>query len=352
VRALAIALTLLLVAGRAGADQALVHAHGDRTRPIGQAFLTHRAGQCWAILPTHVVEEAAGSPAFVREGGLLGEAGETHDLGDDLGLARVEGAIARSCGAGIATISRAVSRRVRDSSVALVRSVNADATLAQLPVAVVDDDGRATLRVRPVDPDEQIRKGQSGSLVVIDDAPVGMLLSVHARYGVGRVLRLDAMLERVEAFLAGLEPAAEARAPATAGGRVVAWSASPVDAEHRAANLLDAGDAPGWRVHVEAWPVEVEMALAGEKRVALAGVELDAGDVPPEERPAQVEVLVAASRERPRWRSVWSGAPAWEDARATLSWAPTWARAVRLRFHPAESGARVLGLNRVRFRTR
>lgn len=329
-----------------------MHAHGDRSRPIGQAFLTHRAGQCWAILPTHVIKEA-GSLAFVREGGLLGEAEETHDLGDDLGLARVEGAITRSCGSGIATISRAVSRRVRDSSVALVRSVNADATLAQLPVAVVDDDGEGTLRVRPVDPDEQIQKGQSGSLLVIDDAPVGMLLSVHARHGVGRVLRLDAMLERVEAFLAGLDAEAPARAPgAVAPARVIAWSASPVDAEHRAANLLADGDAPGWRVRVDAWPVEIELALAGEKRVALAGVELDASDVPAPERPGQIEVLVAASRERPRWRSVWSGALSYEGARASLQWAPSWARAVKLRFHPADGGARTLGLNRVRLRVR
>jgi hypothetical protein len=133
---------------------------------------------------------------------------------------------------------------------------------------------------------------------------------------------------------------------------VVAWSASPVDAGHRAANLLAAADAPGWRVGVDAWPVEIELALEGEERVALAGLELDGSDVPAAERPARVEVLVSASRERPRWRSVWGGAPAYQGGRASLAWAPTWARSVKLRFHPDDPSARTLGLRRVRLLVR
>lgn len=343
----------------ASAQQALVHTYREPSLEAGQAYLTHHAGRCLALLPTHVVAET-GSPAFLREGtdGLRGEAIAVHDLGDDLSLAELAGSVTRECGFGLGTLSRAVTRRIRESGVVVLRSVNGDGTLGQVSVAVVDDDGERWLRVRPTNSADQLRKGQSGSLLLAGKAPVGMLLSVNARHGVGKILRFDAALTRVDAFLAAAEAAAPAGrhgppAPGTgaAAPRVIGWTALPVDARHRAENLVATGDAPPWIARPERWPAEIELELRDGDKLAIAGVELDGTRVPdPEALPRQLELLVSVSESGRRWRSVWSGELLFHDGRAGVALAPQWARQLLLRFHGGSAGA-TLALRRVRVRS-
>ena len=254
---------------------------------IGQAYLTHYGDHCIALLPTHVATEAK-VPAFLSEGtSQLGEADEVSDLGDDLSVAQVTGSIAQDCGNSISTISRAIGNLVRSQGLATLRSVNSDGTLANLSVAVVDNDGKMFLRVRPTNDKIQIRKGHSGSLLMVGDRPVGMLLAVNARHGVGKVLRFDALLERAESYMAKRKRTAAPGkanpvpgktaidlAAAANGGSVSGWNTLPVDADHRPANLVGAETALHWRAKVENWPAEIELDLAGEK-VIISRIELD-----------------------------------------------------------------------------
>lgn len=351
----------------APAQQALVTTQDAAALEIGQAFLAHYGPQCYAILPTHVVQEAA-RPALLREGvpalqkerkpPLLGETHDAVDLGGDIGIAKVSGAIAADCGTGALTVQRSVDRLLQQGRLATLRSINGDGTVAQLAVAIIDDDGRGTLRVQPTHPDNPIRKGLSGSLLMIDGVMAGMLLSVHARSGIGTVARIDALMAKVDGHLMG-QPAPSsspgARAPSAKAGkagldpRVVGWSALPLDDSRRAANLTDAGDAPPWASQPASWPATIDLAAA-EGVVVVSGVVLDGRGVDAGQLPKQVEILVNVSGEPRGWRAVTYETLSYKDGLAQVRFAPLRARLVRLNFAGATNGGKLIALRRVQLR--
>ena len=358
-------LVLAFAAVDASAQQALVRSYSDTNREIGQAYLSHYADRCLAILPTHVVAEAGDIAAFLREGTapLLGESTSIADLGDDLSVAEVSGGIAADCGYSTMAVSRAVAGRIRANALASVRSVNGDGSIAQLSVTIIDDDGSRFLRVQPTNSDNQLRKGQSGSLLVSGDTPIGMLLSVDARFGVGKVIRLDAMFGKIDRYVSGgaaasatsSTPSEAVAAPLqTAAGQpdingaITSWSALPIDADHRAGNLVAGDDSPPWVAQVEQWPVEIEMDLPGE-RVAIVGIVFDGRNVTDAGTlPATIELLVSSADSGRRWRSVSGGSLVFTDGTASIAIAPSWARHLRLSIRSAANGGNTVALGRLR----
>jgi hypothetical protein len=352
----------------APAQQALVTTQDAAALEIGQAFLAHYGPQCYAILPTHVVHEAA-RPALLREATppmqrekkppLLGETHDAVDLGGDIGIAKVSGAIAADCGTGALTVQRSVDRLLQQGRLATLRSINGDGTVAQLAVAIIDDDGRGTLRVQPTHPDNPIRKGLSGSLLMIDGVMAGMLLSVHARSGIGTVARIDALMAKVDGHLMGQAAtsggSAVTRAPSAKAGksglspRVVGWSALPLDDSRRAANLTEAGEATPWASQPSTWPVTIDLA-AGEGVVVVSAVVLDGRGVDAGQLPRQVEVFVNVSGEPRGWRAVTSETLTYKDGVAQVRFAPLRVRLVRLNFSGTMNGGKVITLRRVELR--
>lgn len=355
------ALTALLpCAAPVAAQQAVVTTQDASALEIGQAFLAHHGGQCYAILPTHVVSEA-GRPALRREGtqGLLGETVDHAELGDDLSLARLDGAITGDCGASALSIRRAVERLLQQGRLGTLRSVNGDGTVAQLGVTIVDDDGRGMLRVQPTHQGNPIRKGLSGSLLLIDGVSVGMLLSVNARSGIGTVARIDTLMAKVDAHLmnaaapaaappaqAGAAPSSAAAAPA-GGARVLAWSALPIDEVHRAANLTAGADAPPWASIPERWPVTIDLQ-AGEGLVTINGVVLDGRAVANAgQLPVHVELFINPSGDARGWRAITSVALDYRDGVAQIALAPLRTRLLRLSFSATVGGGEVISLGRI-----
>jgi hypothetical protein len=337
-------IVLLLAATSAAAEQALVRNLENTALEVGQGYLTHYDGVCYLLLPVHVVEEAGETAALLGEGvaPLLGETDAVNDLGDDVALAVVRGGLSARCGYSAMSVSRAVARTIRDNGLATIRSVNGDGTVAQVSVSLFDDDGERFLRIQPTNTDNQLRKGQSGSLLVVGDKPIGMLLSVDARYGVGKVIRMDAMLAKFDNYVRGRAVPVRADAPAgtatpTTGAQTVpgqpltllSWNTLPVSEAERPINLLTVEEGPGWRARVAAWPVELEFSV-GEERMAIRGLRLEAGAAPPAMLPASVEVFVSSTEGRDRWRSLYGGSLAFEDGAAEVLTAPTWARKIRL----------------------
>jgi len=344
------------------AQQALVRAYDNPAQSIGQAYLTHYGDHCIALLPGHVAAETK-TPAFLGEGtSQLGEAHEVTDLGDDLAVAQVSGNIAQDCGNSISTISRAVDSLLRSQGLATLRSVNSDGTLANMSVTVVDNDGELYLRIRPTNDKIQIRKGHSGSLLIVSGRPVGMLLAVDARHGVGKVLRFDKLLVRAENHMAkrlrgkssdadksateqsGLDLAAAAN-----GGSISGWNTLPVDEDHRPANLIADDTAPAWRTQVDHWPAEIELDLAGDK-VIISLIELDGhGIQPADELPGRVEIFINTSSTERSWRSL-LGRDAVFDASgiAVFAIAPTWARQIKISIGSSQGTDQTTSLRRIR----
>ncbi len=349
----------LLVSAPAAAQQALVRNYENTALEIGQAYLSHYGDRCFAILPTHVVDEAGDVAAFLREGTtpVLGESVSFSDLGDDVSAADIVGGITGSCGYSTMAVSRAVASRIKANAIAGVRSVNGDGSIAQISVTVIDDDGSTFLRVQPTNDINQLRKGQSGSLLMSGDTPIGMLLSVDARFGFGKVIRFDKMFAKIDAYVRGSElPAATSVATTTGsavvtesdGGAITSWSALPVDASNRASNLVATDDSPAWIAGVDQWPVVIEMDIAGD-RVAITGVELDGSGVGDAGMlPATVELMVSSTESGRRWRSVAGGPVQFINGKATLSMAPSWARHIRLVISGTGNGGKVVALSRLR----
>lgn len=344
-------------------QQALVRSFKNPNLEIGQAYLSHYGTRCLAVLPTHVVEESGDVAAFLREGqaGLLGESNTFADLGDDVSVATLTGGISGDCGYSTMAVSRAVSSRVRANAIASVRSVNGDGSIAQLSVTIVDDDGHTFLRVQPTNDVNQLRKGLSGSLLMAGDIPIGMLLSVNARFGVGKVIRFDKMFDKIDTLVAGGNSstavsvpvarsvaAIAADSPAEASGEITSWSAMPISAEHRASNLVATDNSPEWIAQINEWPVVIEMDVPGD-RVAIVGIELDgAGITETGTLPATVELMISATESGRRWRSVFGGAVNYSGGVARIEVAPSWARQVRLVISGTTDGGNTLALRRLR----
>lgn len=372
-RAAAACWLLLLAGASAWAQQAVVRSYDAPELEVGQAWLMHSAGRCFAVLPYHVAQETS-VPSLLREGarGLRGEAVEVVDLGDDAAIAALSGGISQDCGYSIGSIPRSVDRRLRDGGLGTLRSVNGDGTLGRLAVTVVDDDGAGLLRVMPTMEGERIRKGHSGSLLLLGDQPVGMLLSVHARSGVGTVMRTDALLSKVDGFVrGGMAVAAETSAvpaaartaagavettgsafggPAAAPGgwQVVGWNVDPMGSEHVAARLTAGGADGFWAAHVPGWPAALELGGLDAVRI-VRGVEFVAGEVSDAATlPARVQVMTSVNAERPAWRAVSSGALEFVDGVARLEFLPTRARMLRVEIYTTQGKPAEVALGRLR----
>jgi hypothetical protein len=173
-----------------------------------------------------------------------------------------------------------------------------------------------------------------------------MLQSVDARYGIGKVIRLDEMLAKFDGYVASGRAAPNA-APAAASLQVSSWTAMAVDASKRAVNLVASGDEPAWVAHVEQWPVAVELDLGGE-RLAITGIELDGAIEEVAMLPASIEILISSTADGKRWRSVAGGSVDFIDGKADFALAPTWARRIRLVFAASAGDPERISLRRVR----
>ena len=93
----------------------------------------------------------------------------------------------------------------------------------------------------------------------------------------------------------------------------------------------------------------IELDLAGGK-VVITRIELDGRDIPDAaELPGRVEIFVNISSDKPRWRSLLSSeADFGDDGIAAFTFAPTWARQVRIAFGSNRGDADALSLGRIR----
>jgi len=422
----------------AAAKQALVHAYGDESRQVGQAFLAHHGEVCVAILPTHVLDEA-GEPAALRGEGRPARLGETShriDLGDDLSIAVVEGGLREDCGYALGSIRRAIGHAIRRSGVATLRKQTSAGTIEQRSVSILDDAGDHVLIVRLTNANDDVMQGDSGSLLVAGDVPIGILLAYDNEDDAGMVLRIDTALRRIDEHIArnglvsakpppspgpapesasapppnpasgsrrsgstppidplalmaqhgvggafaprsapdgGAPPAiappsgesARARGAAPAadrrGGeptidaalpgseRLIGWSAMPIDAGHRASNLVAGDGAPPYIARVESWPVELELELADGEDVVVRGLRLEGEAISdPSMLPRTIELFANLGRARKRWRSVTDGELDFVGGRATLSFVPIRARQLKLVIWDAQGSASQVGLERIR----
>ena len=326
--------------------QAYVHA-GEH----GQAVLLSRLGECYAVTPAHVI----GSVLFAtlvggRVGAPQGDGDLLQTFGYDLSILRLTGALARHCGGELTNVPN-LDNVLMANSAASIASVNEDGSLSRRN-ATVNDVGLLYIRVRPKSSDDQLFKGLSGSLLLVDDIPAGILMSVDPETGEGRALRFDRAVETLRPFF-GLSAASvtaeqTVKSQETGSGRqasVISWSSPPLDADSRAANLTDAaGKDTAWYAQAAKFPVELVIELPGDKSQVVNSVVMVGEGVEPKQRlPRDFEILVSNTG-RGNWIPVLSGTYFMNDNSKKVSFAPVRARQVMLRIYSHWGDSTAVGL--------
>lgn len=285
-------------------------------REIGQGFLfgdVARGGACRLITPTHVVarDGKMGGAVIETADGRRGQASAGIDLGDDLTVMDVlfPEAGQRCLGrlAGPSDLSPLIATRPRATIEAIDEGewISIEASL----VAGSTTDA-ARIALRSLIPEQQLKGGMSGALVVAGSRDyLGMLQEVED--GVGIALRWDRIRAMVES--ANSAPVGEAAATSADGCRNLADAASGAhlaglsgelaDPSQDPATILAGGSlafAPGQKM------IELVVDLPGDEPVALHRMAI--GFAAP--IPAGVRLDLNVSRTDPA-----DGAPVWQNVR-------------------------------------
>ncbi|WP_299822919.1 hypothetical protein [uncultured Jannaschia sp.] len=219
----------------------------------GQAFTFHHSGQCYAILPDHVSARSrflmtAGTPP--REG--RGTMTEIRFPLADFALATVEGTLAVDCNPAWDVMPSNLGPLLPDAGLATLTKVRPNGVTERMRV-VMSPVVYEHVGITPVDPAERgrIAKGWSGSLLSVDETPVGIAIDLPGGdWGAeARILRFDAMKGRLDRYLRAGPGLRNASGPVVAENNripfeVVGWSATPASAENTPTELAQDGGAP------------------------------------------------------------------------------------------------------------
>lgn len=186
---------LLLATGLA-ASAAPILVQGEE---IGQGVLRVRSGECFAIVPEHVIGFGLGLKVMSASRVWAPASIET-TFGDDISVIRVASQGRITCGMGWPVINNldellteAVSRSLQGS----ILRVRETGGVVAYPVHFMGMDDRY-VEVRTVDQMDEAFKGVSGSQLLLDGQPVGMVLSTEN--GLVKAYRHDALSHIVARF--------------------------------------------------------------------------------------------------------------------------------------------------------
>jgi hypothetical protein len=344
----AVVATWLVLVPAANAQQALVHSPGAGGLEIGQAWLLSASGHCYAVLPAHVVHEAGERVLLLREGrgGERGELDATSDLGDDIAIGVVQGLAKQSCGPTMGSVGRAVGRQLAAGGGSALRTINGDGTVGRSGVLVVDDDGEQWLHVSPGRDQDRVRKGQSGSLLYAGDIPVGMLVSVNTSSGVGRVMRIDALMRKVEAAVRATSTPVVVTSDAAAvqkprAWEAVAWNVDPSAEGLSARSLTSPEEGRHWLAVFSHNPIYIDFRSPSGIQT-VTELELDGRGVDARHLPSRVQILARVGTGG--WRAIKTVAPTFASGTSTVRFAPTRAELIRLEIYRGEGQGELLGL--------
>ncbi|MEL7982786.1 SH3 domain-containing protein [Vreelandella titanicae] len=166
---------------------------------VGQGVLRVRSGECFAIVPEHVIGFGLGL-RVMSAGRVWAQASLETTFGDDIAVIRVASQGKITCGTGWpvidnldATLTDAVSHS-RQGSILRVRETGG---IVSYPVLFTGLDDRH-VEVRTVDQGDEAFKGVSGSQLLLNGMPVGMVLTTSN--GVVRAYRQDALSHLLARF--------------------------------------------------------------------------------------------------------------------------------------------------------
>jgi len=329
---------LLLLPGWMGAAQA--QQVYIEAREEGQALLMARADRCQAITIEHVAgraeePDAATIATLVGASRVLGDGRlvrRVPSVPEPLLVFEVSGALTGTCQR--FTGPRSLDGVLQGQPTGQLRLVRRGGGVVTLPLTVQAVD----FELFQVRLGEAAARGMSGGTVLLNGREAGLLVDVDPATGIGRVVRMDRILERLAPwFLAG---GATTPPPATAVAspqafQVVRWSVPPMSPDTSPATLERGGV---WRVPAGR-PADAVIALP--EGSIIAGVSLSVTGLA--DPPRQVEVLTSPPGAE-RWLP--AGTMAFEpgDGERHLAFPPRRHGLVMLRLFQAQPGQATMAL--------
>lgn len=325
---------------------------------IGQGFLVKRLNNCYLVSPEHVIGDAFFSS--IKTGTkrrLLGEAEKIQTFGYDLSLSSVTGAANTKCITSINSFN-GIDSLLNQTTAVSVSSVNADGSKSLTPANLIEV-GIVYLNIQPKDNEMQFYKGLSGSLVYSGDKPLGILQSIDAETGTGKVLRIDRLIETIRPFFSsGFSPTLKTN---QVGNDILSqkdiinipyqltqWSHKALSVSQRISNLSDGNTDTHWAIQSNE---AVDLSLSFEGMTVINGITFTAGNVDKTMLPKHFEVLSNRREKGNRgWVSVYSGT--WLNNHAILDVTITPIKAKRLKiiFYSHWGNSAALSFSELAFR--
>lgn len=172
---------------------------------IGQGVLRVRSGECFAIVPEHVIGFGLGL-RVMSAGRVWAPASLETTFGDDISVIRVESQGKITCGMGwpvIDNLDEILTEAVSRSLQGAILRIRETGGVVAYPVHFIGMDDRY-VEVRTVDQVDEAFKGFSGSQLLLDGQPVGMVLSTDN--GLVKAYRHDALSHLVGRFFKSSGP--------------------------------------------------------------------------------------------------------------------------------------------------
>ncbi len=300
----ALALVLVISGTPVQADQAHARLGGPGGQE-GQVILFRDGGACFGLTPLHVMDAALGMGAsLIRRERVVrdGFAGEALDLGHDLALVSVSGAVAAQCGPPLRDQGDPRARIEAAGGRLVMRHVTAAGATLFRPVRLLyigethlffeeAGEGATAWAVAP---------GDSGSALMLGDEIVGMVQERGAVNEPPRALLWSYALHLADWRLQRRAPQQDAPTapalPAADGLRVERTTTRAHSPDHGADRLTaPTGDGGYWQAEAVGWPVEIDLALPAIRGVA--GIILHPAPAQAQGRPRTVELFTTRTEE-------------------------------------------------------
>jgi hypothetical protein len=303
---------------------------------FGQGFITKHLNRCFFIAPFHVVKDSVflnligdDSQRSIGEGQLIQE------FGYDLAVGSVEGKLASNCTTQFNALE-SNTNKIESNNTFAISTVNADGMVSRQNMIAVETN-LTHIIVQPVSNEHMLYKGMSGSLLYLDDEPLGMLQSIESNTGFGKVLRFDRLLETLNPFFNGnssLTPSVEKSDPQTANTvpfEIAEWSLPAANQNSSVSMISDDDDTTAWEVNLDGQILELTLTLP--EKSEISGLSL----VSEKNGKASVRSFEVLTSKRSSGKRGWISQVSYstfpKDTKNDVNWITSVAKRIKIRFY-------------------
>ena len=155
------------------AEPVFAQSRGDR----GQAYTFEQSGVCHALIPNHI---GAGSGfSIISKNGVARGSKMLRFEESDFALASVSGLPVKKCGPSWSTLSDNLDQTLQRGATAVLTSVLENGSIDRVPLIIksVSYEHILASTINQKD-DRKLQQGRSGSLISVNDVPVGLALEL------------------------------------------------------------------------------------------------------------------------------------------------------------------------------